>query len=136
MKNNMEVVKNHVETATEPASNIAARIKKFYCRCAEAPAAISRKALTNPAAESGSANASNRTVAENCGDSGRNRTCKMSCCRADINAFNSALGSCFQCVRVVRIIGPGWYKSHSRGSRLPNDIPRFAAGQRCRATSR
>jgi hypothetical protein len=29
-----------------------------YCRCAEAPAAISRSALTNPAAESGSARAS------------------------------------------------------------------------------
>ena len=30
-----------------------------YCRCAEAPAAISRNALTNPAAVFGSASASN-----------------------------------------------------------------------------
>ena len=92
--------------------------RRDYCRCAEAPAAISRKALTNPAAASGSASASSCTVAENCGDSGRKRTCKMSGRRADISAFNSALGSCFQCVRVVRMMGPGWYRSHSRWSRL------------------
>ena len=38
----------------------------------------------------------------------RNRTCKISWRRADISAFNSAAGSCFQCVRVVKMIGPGW----------------------------
>ena len=69
--------------------------------------AISRNALTNPAAASGSAIDSRCTVAENCGDSGRKRTCTISCRRAAISAFNSALGSCFQWVRVVRIIGPG-----------------------------
>jgi hypothetical protein len=71
-------------------------ITTVYCRWAETPAAISRRELTNVAAAAGSANASRGTVAENCGDSGRKCTSRKSCRRADIRAFNSAVGSCFQ----------------------------------------
>src|SRR5437879_7670042 len=51
-----------------------------------------------------------------------------------MSALSSREGSCFQCVRVVRMIGPGWKTSHSRSSRLRGVRPRLWAHQRCRTT--
>ena len=91
---------------TDPCWMCARIFGLTYCRCAEAPAASSRSVLRNPAAVAGSESASRVTVTENCGDSGRNRTCSTSCRCTIIRALSSEVGSSFQWVRVVRISGP------------------------------
>jgi len=53
-----------------------------------------------------------------------------------MSAFNSGVGSSFQCVRVVRIIGPASDTSHPRCPGRGEETPRLRAHQRWRKTCR
>src|SRR5271157_4284786 len=62
-----------------------------YCRCADAPAARSRKVARKPEALSGSDSASSATVAENCGDPGQKRTWRTLRSRTTMRALISGV---------------------------------------------